>query len=1004
MSTAALLGTAGLLLGVIGAPALASADSSGNITVLSAGPDVSGDPYDLTVVADDGNGLIISAMTAHVYSASGQDVADVPMRAQSTADPSQQTFAAQNPIAPADLPAGTYTVTVDAADADESDSAIPAPGSFTFSYTASTLVVAPAPPTVTLGAQSITFSGTLTGTAPGGGGGAGIPNAPVSLSIAGGTPSVVATTDANGNFSYPVPGISQTADYNFSVPGTSTYPAASDDVTVPVEQATTSIVASPDPAAVTEGIQSVTFTGTVSASVPEPAPDTSASVNVGSGVPVYLSIGSGAPQEVTTTDDATGDFSYTSPDTEPGTYTFSVNPTSLYTSASFAVTVYSQAAPTTLAVTPSQPAVTFGSQSVTFAGSVTADPQGASSVGVPDAPVYLSIGSGAPQQVTTTDGNGNFSYPVSGITTGTDYDFSVDATPLYDGASDDVSIPLVQGQTALTVSASPADGNLSAKSVTFSGTALVTPSGGSAGAPIGAGVPVYLSISGQPATQVAVTGANGTFTYDATGPTEPADYNFEIQPGVLYTQAADEVPLGPSQQSALSVKPSATSVTKGAQSVTFSGMLTGTAPGSATPNDIQNVPVWLSVNGGQAKQIATTGSSGDFSYKVTGLSKTTTYTFSVDETSSYTSAAATMAIGVTPAATRISGIRVSPAHLKYGQKATLTGSVQYLHGTVWTAMPGTTVQLAESAKKVGSVVTSSAGKFTATLPTTHGPGWTATVAAAALTRQATATGNLSIAAPLKVKSFSASLGVNDHVSVAGCLEVTAPVGYGPQTSVAIQYRARTTGAWKSLGKLRLYNRDRQHRTCPDADESYFSGSLAARLASAYYRAHFAATDSFQSATSRDIHAWKYPTRVVSFSVKPRSVSQNGYVTIKARLEVRRSRWQGWGGQLLSFIYNYQGTSAWRSLGGVRTNSSGYVTLRVRGTTGSFVAVTYAAYGGNKTHLASRSTGIDISVNNGTPSQARPAVPDLGQLPALPVPMVPAFGPAGPPISELAAKP
>ena len=1006
VSTTALLGTAGVVLGIIGAPAIASADTSGNISIVSAGPDASGDPYDLTVVASDGNGLTISTMTAHVYSASGQDVADVPMSAQSTSDPSNQTFVAQNPIPPADLPAGTYTVSVDAADADESDTAIPAPGSFTFSYAASNLEVTAAPPSVTLGSQSVTFSGTLTGTAAGSGGGVGIANAPVSLSIAGAAPSVVSTTDANGDFSYAVQGIAQTADYNFSVAGTSAYPAATDDVTVPVDQATTSLVVTPDPATVTEGIQSVTFTGTATASVPTGAPDTSTSIGVGSGVPVYLAIGDGSPQEVTTTSDAAGDFSYTSPDTAPGTYTFTVDPTSLYTVVPYSVIIGSQLAPTTMTVTPSQADVTFGSQNVTFTGNVTADPQGASAVGVPGAPVYLSTdGGNTEQQVATTDGNGNFTYSVSGLTASADYAFSVGGTSLYDSASDDVSVPVAPAPTTLTVSASPPDPNLSARQVTFSGSASVTPSGNSTATPIGPGVPVYLSISGQPATQVAVTDANGDFTYDATGPTEPADYNFEIESGDLYTQAADEVPLGPSQQSALSVKPSRTSVTRGAQSVTFSGMLTGTAPGSTTPNDIQNVPVWLSVNGGQAKQITTTGSSGDFSYQVTGLSKTTTYTFSVNETSSYTSAAATMAIGVTPAATRIHAIRVSPAHLKYGQKATLTGTVQYLNGTVWTAIPGATVHLKETKTNLGSVVTNSAGKFTAKLPTTHGPGWTATVLAGVLTQQATAAGNLSIALPLKVKSFSAGLGVNDRVSLSGCLQVTAPVGYGPRTSVAIQYRAGKKGAWKSLGRLTLHNGARQYRTCPSADESYFSGSLPARLANAYYRAHFAATDSFQSTTSRDIHAWKDPTRIVSFSVSPRSLSQNGYVTMKARLEIHHSKWQPWAGQQVSFIYNYQGTSFWNSFDSVRTNSGGYATLRVRGSPGSYVVVVYAVYGGNRTHLASHSHGIDVSVNNGASSQARPAaLPDLGQFPGLAAPMVPAFGLAGPPISTLAAKP
>ncbi len=157
-----------------------------------------------------------------------------------------------------------------------------------------------------------------------------------------------------------------------------------------------------------------------------------------------------------------------------------------------------------------------------------------------------------------------------------------------------------------------------------------------------------------------------------------------------------------------------------------------------------------------------------------------------------------MPIGVTQAQTRISGVTISPAHLKYGQSATLTGTVQYLSGSTWTPLPDSVVYLAETSTSLGSVTASSTGAFTATLPTTHGPGWSATVDQAALTQQTTATGNLTFAVPMKVKSFAASLGVNDKVNVTGCLQVTAPVGYGPQTTVEIQYRAWHEGRLEVL--------------------------------------------------------------------------------------------------------------------------------------------------------------------------------------------------------------
>jgi hypothetical protein len=107
LSAGAALSAAGILVAMVCVPAAASADAQ-NITITSAGPDGSGDPYDLTVVANDGNGVPIQNMTAHVFSASNQDVADVPMTLQSAADPTNQTWAATTPIAETALPAGTY--------------------------------------------------------------------------------------------------------------------------------------------------------------------------------------------------------------------------------------------------------------------------------------------------------------------------------------------------------------------------------------------------------------------------------------------------------------------------------------------------------------------------------------------------------------------------------------------------------------------------------------------------------------------------------------------------------------------------------------------------------------------------------------------------------------------------------------------------------------------------------------------------------------------------------
>ena len=124
----ALSGVLATVLAMFLVPAAAHAQppeaGGGNITILSAGLDGSGDPYDLTVYANDLNNAAIVTMTAHVYDSTDTDVADVTMSAVDTSNPNDQQWAAgSNPIPQSSLPPGSYTVTVDASDGTATDSA-----------------------------------------------------------------------------------------------------------------------------------------------------------------------------------------------------------------------------------------------------------------------------------------------------------------------------------------------------------------------------------------------------------------------------------------------------------------------------------------------------------------------------------------------------------------------------------------------------------------------------------------------------------------------------------------------------------------------------------------------------------------------------------------------------------------------------------------------------------------------------------------------------------------
>jgi hypothetical protein len=589
------------------------------------------------------------------------------------------------------------------------------------------------------------------------------------------------------------------------------------------------------------------------------------------------------------------------------------------------------------------------------------------------------------------------------------YTVTVDAsdpTPEIDNGLAAGSFSFAYATSSLTVTAAPTSVTQGSQQVTFSGKLTGTAPGG---IPVGiANVPVNLT--GATSNPVATTGSGvnlGNFSYVASG-VAPGTYSFTVGVTGQYPAASATVSV-PVLQSTLTVTPTPASVTEGSQTVTFTGQLTGASPSGGPAVAIQNAPVDVSINGKPATQITTTDVNGDFTYNVGGISKTTVYTFGVAQTTNYAAATNAVLIGVIQAQTRISHIRVTPAHLKYGQNATLRATVQYLSGNTWTALPRTAVHLAEGGTRLPTVTTASNGAFTATLPSTHGPSWSAVVNAGNLTLQTSAMGDLSIALPLAVSSFSAQLGVNDKISASGCLEVQAPFGAGPGTFVDIQYSGTARGPWRSLGRLPLHNGVGRNRTCRSHGQSSFRGTLPAKRANAYYRADFAATYSYQAAVSKVVHAWKYPTRIVSFTANKHSISQNGTVRFRGKLEVRVKSWKPWGGQKVAIWYNYKGTPIFVWLANATTNSRGYFTATAYGSIGNFVTINYAIYAGNATHLACRSRGVAVRISNrgatAGPAAAGSTPPpldlaELERLPPLAIPLLPALT-AWPSIAPLA---
>jgi hypothetical protein len=76
-----------------------------------------------------------------------------------------QTWTATQPVPEADLPPGTYSITVDATDAYETDSGLTAPGPFSFSWTTNVSAKA-SPSALSYNETTTTISGQVTGSVP----------------------------------------------------------------------------------------------------------------------------------------------------------------------------------------------------------------------------------------------------------------------------------------------------------------------------------------------------------------------------------------------------------------------------------------------------------------------------------------------------------------------------------------------------------------------------------------------------------------------------------------------------------------------------------------------------------------------------------------------------------------------------------------------------------------------------------------------------------------------
>jgi hypothetical protein len=366
------------------------------------------------------------------------------------------------------------------------------------------------------------------------------------------------------------------------------------------------------------------------------------------------------------------------------------------------------------------------------------------------------------------------------------------------------------------------------------------------------------------------------------------------------------------------------------QSVTFSGTATGTSPdGSVAP--LQGEQITLQNTGTWTKTV-TTDANGAFSFKLQQPELDELYTASMDAT-------ATVAAGTSANAFTITGTKdpvqltakISARQVNYGKAVTITGTASYKPGTTVKPLAGTAIQLYggppedSNFKPFATATTAADGTFTIHFTAKRTTPWTVYAGGLPnspyldqLLQQATVSLPQSVALPVQLTQYKASLNPFAVLTVSGCLTITSQAPPQP-LPLTVEYAAKRSGPWKTLGTVQGLT---GHRCGTGNRGAGFSGQLVVKLSSAYYRVAYPGSPDDQRATTKSILAWKYQTRIESLKVSPRRVHKGGKITVSGRLQVHVKAWRDLARQQVLIILKPKGSKVWYWIYKVKTSSSG----------------------------------------------------------------------------------
>jgi hypothetical protein len=471
-----------------------------------------------------------------------------------------------------------------------------------------------------------------------------------------------------------------------------------------------------------------------------------------------------------------------------------------------------------------------------------------------------------------------------------------------------------------------------------------------------------------PTDKAITTGqlAPGTYTatVDATDGSGPqaglpgGNFPFLIQPAVT-----------------LSAAPSAISYTQ--QTVKFSGQATEVVPGTTSPAPFANEPIQIvgptTTADPTGSYSVTTDSQGNFQLSV--QPQPDNYYASVQGSASMTGAQSPIvAITASPTPIRLAAKFTQDA-IEYGQTDEMTGTVEYYQSAKsLKPLPNTTVTIARLSPPGEPKIiakTNAAGAFRASIPRQTATGtWAVTAGGTALLGKALVTRTLPVHQTTGFKRTSIELSAFGVLTVKTCLIDTSPGRSGTQVNspIALEYGHSAKGRWKQLITIE-----------PTYGVSYCPGrsplwtiAVNAPDQNAYYRLRFGGTQTLRVSVSKVRHLWRQDTRITNFKVSPHHLHAKGAITISGRLwraataknsssSPQSGSWTPYAGRKVAIMFIYHG-AAYVFDSKPKTNSQGDFS----GLFTAYVTAKWLAqYNGDKTHFASTSSHVKVTVSGGS---------------------------------------